>query len=507
MSRPPLRRWVQTAALAGFLGLFARTLYRGTDQLDWPVHLVFRLDPLAALAQAIGAGPGSILSWGWAGAGVLLLSTALLGRFFCGWLCPLGTVLGSTGPLLRRSGRDRWSLPQGTAAGVLAALTVAALLGLPLLGVFDPLSLLLRTLTLWLHPLLDAVAKGLLAGLDRISPAAADGAYRVLDPVLAFSRPMFLLSGLTALVFAVVLALERLAPRFWCVNLCPLGAILGCAARLSPLSRSRSTACGPCNACDRACPTGASKRNPARADLCFQCGACERACPQGARVLTWAERNARKAQPVAARRMWITSVAVGVVAGFAPRLRAEEGKRPTDLLRPPGAKRDPEFLLRCIRCGACMRVCPRGALHPTLFEAGLGGVWSPRLVPRVGYCEYHCRLCGQVCPTGAIGYLEAGEKERAVVGIAVFHRDRCIPYRSATNCMVCEEHCPTNPKAIVFEEEQHPDPLGRLRRVKLPRVVDQRCIGCGICENRCPVPGEAAIRVYRAPPADTLLIY
>jgi formate hydrogenlyase subunit 6/NADH:ubiquinone oxidoreductase subunit I len=154
-----------------------------------------------------------------------------------------------------------------------------------------------------------------------------------------------------------------------------------------------------------------------------------------------------------------------------------------------------------------MRVCPRGALHPVLLGAGLGGLWTPRLVPRIGYCEYHCRLCGQVCPTGAIGYLGAGEKEAAVIGIAVFDLDRCLPYRKAENCMVCEEHCPTAPKAIVFREEVRADALGQERAVKIPRIVEERCIGCGICENKCPLPGRGAVLITRENPGDLSRFY
>jgi NAD-dependent dihydropyrimidine dehydrogenase PreA subunit len=105
-----------------------------------------------------------------------------------------------------------------------------------------------------------------------------------------------------------------------------------------------------------------------------------------------------------------------------------------------------------------------------------------------------------VCPTGAIGYLEEGQKEKTVIGVAVFEAGRCLPYRKAQDCMVCEEHCPTNPKAIVFQEEVRRDPLGAEKTVKIPRVVEERCVGCGICETKCPLPGRSAIRVAREKP-------
>jgi MauM/NapG family ferredoxin protein len=444
---------------------------------------------------------------------LLLVASAALGRFFCGWACPLGTLLDLVGGGLRRAFgrrgvRARWSPRVGLV--LLVGLVTAAFCGLPLLGILDPLSLLLRSLTLVVHPLLDSAAKGVLAALARSDVVFladfGDALYDALGPVLSFGRPAYTLTAVTALLFAGVLALELWAPRLWCSSLCPLGALLGVVARLSPAQRARSAECGRCAACAERCPSGAADSDPADVSACIQCGVCERVCP----------RRARRPHPAApgwnapaspTRRALVAAVGGGALLAVTPRIRAEELELSWDFLRPPGAQPEGEFRQRCIRCGACMRVCPRGALQPVLFGAGLGGVWTPRLVPRIGYCEYHCRLCGQVCPTGAIGYLGAGAKEAAVIGIAVFDRDRCLPYRKAENCMVCEEHCPTAPKAIVFREEVRADALGQERAVKIPRIVEERCIGCGICENKCPLPGRGAVLVTRENPGDLSRFY
>lgn len=141
-----------------------------------------------------------------------------------------------------------------------------------------------------------------------------------------------------------------------------------------------------------------------------------------------------------------------------------------------------------------MKVCIGQALHPALFEAGAIALWTPLLVPRIGYCEYNCTLCGQVCPTGAIERLAVKEKRKNIVGLAVFDTDRCLPFARAEECLVCEEHCPTGEKAIVFEEKQVLV-NSAVKSLKIPRVVRDRCIGCGICETRCPVQGVSAIRV------------
>src|SRR5690606_6203315 len=116
-----------------------------------------------------------------------------------------------------------------------------------------------------------------------------------------------------------------------------------------------------------------------------------------------------------------------------------------------------EFLERCIRCAECMKVCPNNALHPASLEAGLEGLWTPILIPRIGYCEFSCVLCGQVCPTGAIQKItepaKMGIGQKPVrVGTAMYDRGRCLPWAMATPCIVCEEFCPTSPKAIWTEE-------------------------------------------------------
>jgi ferredoxin len=177
----------------------------------------------------------------------------------------------------------------------------------------------------------------------------------------------------------------------------------------------------------------------------------------------------------------------------------ESSVRPNPaLIRPPGARPEEEFLQLCVRCGECMKVCLTGGLQPTLLEAGLEGLWSPRLVPRMGYCEYNCTLCGQVCPTQAIRRLLPDEKKKLRIGLAVIDPSRCLPYAFQTNCIVCEEHCPTPRKAIWFEEKEVLTHAGERRRVKQPRVDIELCIGCGICETKCPVQDLPAIRITSA---------
>jgi ferredoxin len=171
-------------------------------------------------------------------------------------------------------------------------------------------------------------------------------------------------------------------------------------------------------------------------------------------------------------------------------------------IRPPGALAEAEFLERCVKCGACIKVCPTGGLQPALDEAGFEGLWSPVLVPRIGNCEQECVLCGQVCPTGAIRQLTLAEKigqppevEPVRIGSAYFDKGRCLPWAYDRPCIVCEEVCPTSPKAIYFKLETVTLRDGSQRTLERPYVDLDLCTGCGTCEARCPVFDRAGVRV------------
>jgi MauM/NapG family ferredoxin protein len=203
------------------------------------------------------------------------------------------------------------------------------------------------------------------------------------------------------------------------------------------------------------------------------------------------------------RRRTLTAALSGLIA--VPLFRASSGSEPRPnpkRIRPPGALDEPAFLERCLKCGVCMKVCPTGGLQPTLTEAGLEGLWTPMLVPRVGYCESQCVLCSQVCPTGAIRKLTVSDKvgklperEPVRIGSAFIDRGRCLPWAMDTACIVCEEVCPTPKKAVYFKLETAVIRDGKERTLKRPFVDLDYCTGCGICETHCPVYDEAAIRI------------
>jgi len=188
----------------------------------------------------------------------------------------------------------------------------------------------------------------------------------------------------------------------------------------------------------------------------------------------------------------------GLVSGFflARLFRFRSPRTDAAVLRPPGVRDERDFLKKCVRCGECMKVCLRSALYPTIFQAGVEGLYTPVVIPRLGYCEYNCTLCGQVCPTGAIPDLPLEEKRREVIGKAVLDRNHCLPLAKGVNCIVCEEHCPIPQKAIRAESVPSVDASGRPFILRKPYVVDDLCNGCGICEYVCPLEEKSAIEVF-----------
>jgi polyferredoxin len=502
-----LRRISQGIFLLLFLFLFIQTQSRGADELGYPVKIFLDFDPLIFITTLLSS---HSVQKAFYFSFVIIIATVILGRVFCGWVCPLGTLNNMAGAIRKRRS-DRTNIAWNRVKYyLLIFLIVSSLFTLQLAGVMDPISLLIRSVALSIYPLFEYAVRAIFDALYAFNPGTADGLSEPLysalkNSILSFQQPHFKQSAFIGFIFIVILGLNLVQKRFWCRNLCPLGALLGILSRYSVLKRSVSEGCNECGACASVCQGNADpdKKDGWKNAECLYCWNCDDVCPQNA--VSFGFRGHRVdvgskgkfAGIDLGRRRVIASALSGIVA--VPLIRvgplSRSGALSPELIRPPGSLEEKEFLKRCVKCGECMKVCITNGLQPTLFDAGLEGLWSPVLVPKIGYCEYRCTLCGQVCPTGAIKKLPLEEKINVKIGLAMIDKGRCLPYAHSTPCIVCEEVCPTVKKAIWFEEAAVRDREGRERTLKQPRVDLDLCIGCGICEAKCPVKSRPAIYV------------
>ena len=447
-----LRAGVQMVCLGLFVYLALAARFKWKSLL--PYDLFLRFDPVVWLTVSAAAREAALYGWF---ALALVVATALFGRVFCGWVCPLGTAIDAAH--LVRGHRPVGSLVERMSSvrfWMLIVLTGAAVAGVNFAGWLDPLVISSRALHLGRGAQLDWAAA---------------------------------VVGWTAV--CAVIGLVFFAPRFWCRTLCPLGAALSLVARLAPYRRRVRESCTECGACSAVCPMGQSriKNSPTE---CIGCRRCEANCPEQAIAFTLdissicgIHHSERVQQLDPWRRRFVLglgSLAVGGVARFMVRVRS--GRTP---LRPPGAPSEQQFVARCVGCGTCLSICPTGGLLPLVSAHRLDAVFTPRLVPRVGPCLPDCTACGEACPTGAIARVPAKRKKTIQIGLAVIDRARCLPWAGGERCVICIDACPPDYDAIELRRTG----TGEFR----PYVKEQVCTGCGICEYKCPVEGESAIRV------------
>ncbi len=476
------RRIVQVLSLLAWLFLFAIT--RGPVSEAIRPDLFLMTDPLVA-AMTIGA--ARVLVTGMLASLALVVLTLLLGRVFCGWLCPLGTLIDGAAKLLRPPARRfsdrthrrmlRWKywLLAGTAA--------AALLGFQFAFLLDPLVMLFRGLATGAYPAL--------AGL--LPRGSLPAAWQVHFAEVALT-PL-------ALVLAA-LALTAISPRFYCRYLCPLGALYGLLARVPLWRRRVSEACDGCAAieaerqCVDACRMGAVPANPrhTRNHECIRCMTGRSICHAEAIRFPWllAGRQRQDQALDAGRRGFLVSGLAGV--GLAPVLSGATAHRadPNLVIRPPRVLEEGVFLDQCVRCGMCVQACPTQTLQPVWLEAGLSGLWSPAVTPRIGGCIPDCNACSLVCATEAIPPFSKRLEDKWVtkMGTAVLETNRCICYTENLNCARCILVCPTRALPLDDSPGVHP---------RRPARVDaMRCMGCGLCEYECAkvVFGTPAILTF-----------
>lgn len=451
----------------------------------------------------------------------LVVLTLLFGRVYCSVICPLGVMqdVVSWAAGRRKKNRNRFAYSPALTWlrwGMLVVFVAAMLAGIgSLLAPYSAYgriaSNLLAPIYAWGNNLLAFIAER----MDSYAFYSVD--------VWMKSLSTFLVAVVT---FVILFILAWRSGRTYCNTICPVGTVLGFLSRYSLFKpRFDTSKCNGCKLCARNCKASCIDPAAHRIDYsrCVACMDCLEKCRQGAitytmrrpkpagvgagsksadasGVLTHADVSAaRSAEPTtagASRRRFL-----GVVGLFAySALRAQEKKvdgglaviadkkipvRATPIV-PAGARSLRNFTSHCTGCQLCVSVCPNQVLRPS---GKLLTLMKPEMSYERGYCRPECAKCAEVCPTDAIRLTSIAEKSAIQIGHAVWIRENCVVNADGVQCNNCARHCPTAAIKMVRLDPDDPESL------RIPAVDEERCIGCGACENLCPARPFSAIYV------------
>ena len=274
-----IRQVVQGLFFVLFLYLFGRAAFPLRSIL--PVDLFLRMDPLLGLTVLFA---DKVVIAGLLLAVPLMLATVLWGRFFCAYMCPMGTSIDVLDFLLLRKvprrGLKNPLLLRNLPYYLLFSMLGASLLGIVFLHLLDPICIITRTSALVFFPFFLRAGN---LGLDllRLLGRQLDIPGLVHAP---YDQAAFSMNILTLLLFGVIIGLSAVEPRFWCRNVCPLGGLFSLLARLSPFRGTLSEACIECGRCTQICPLDAVAGRPEETigSTCSLCLTCLSICPEHA---------------------------------------------------------------------------------------------------------------------------------------------------------------------------------------------------------------------------------
>jgi len=446
-------------------------LYFNTNPLDWLITVVSSRHVLLSYFFP------TIL---------FIFLTVLIGRFFCGYVCPLGNLIDISDWIWIRRLRRHRNMPhvvQNLRWVILLILIGASIYGVSLLFFFEPMSIITRFVTLSVY---TPIMQFLRASQDVFIKVIPEkwGNYNI-------EQTYYHLALLHLFIIVSILLLSLLQERFWCRFLCPLGLIYELLSKFSLLRVKVREDCPQCAKCLKTCPVAGERtlREEIPYEECLLCFECVDACSLKSISFKFMHKeDIGKLKPNIGleRRDWMLYLGLGLFSAWVSKSDASSKLR--RLVRPPGAIPEEEFERRCIRCGACTKACPTHCLQPTLFQEGFKAIGTPYIDGYIAGCAPECNLCGKVCPTGAIRNLTLEEKQFAKLGMVQVNKGRCLAWAQAKFCLMCDEICPYN---AIYRFNEMIDG----KSIPVFNVVEDVCMGCGICAAKCAQDGARALKL------------
>lgn len=396
------------------------TPFYSIDLLDWQiVPLIGRalIYPTAAVFTILG---------------LLLLITLIFGRIYCSTLCPLGLLQELTllliAPFKRRKSRPSYQ-PHSAWHYILAAV---------LYGIF-------------------------------LSGCAL--AIRLFDPYSVSGN--FFTLGFWGLAFVgLVIILTIFKRRFFCTNICPVGALLGLISKFSLFKiHINSQSCVSCGLCAGRCPTDSIDyaNKTVNNTTCIKCFKCLNACH--GQLISYGLQPRPQVKFNSSRRKFILgAIALGAFAGAYKagiNFSKTAMQKIKNVIIPAGGQNPQDFAARCLNCNLCVARCPAKIIKKA--DADYPAV---HLDYSNNFCQYDCHECSKVCPSGALTKLSLSEKQNTQIAMAIVDEDKCI------ECGVCAHVCPKQVIEAGFG--------------KKAQIDASNCIGCGACAHNCPA---SAIRI------------